>query len=282
MLIDRFALLCFRALARNLILGYFHTPSNKKQEVINVISRALDFEGDELMQLQGEASGGWLRGLFKKVVATQTPSTPKHDTSANKSFFGEAVSLPQLKPACVILQLVLNYFFFSVVFGGTRQVHGEGVNARADAATSCRGDGAADQPITTALLGARVQPLHHSTHALRHQHCRLHTGSPAAGVHRDAELAPAHGAHLAQHADVLVIARHRAQLARHQNCSDVSDTSAKLEYHSEECSAEQLIVFNLEKLYQSVGTAKYMCTLYHSGFFWQVALKFRLFFVNTT
>ena len=110
MLIDRFALPCFRALARNLILGYFHTPSNKKQEVINVISRALDFEGDELMQLQGEASGGWLRGLFKKVVATQTPSTPKHDTSANKSFFGEAVSLPRLMP----VMLARFYIWFSI------------------------------------------------------------------------------------------------------------------------------------------------------------------------
>ena len=104
---------CFRALARNLILGYFHTPSNKKQEVINVISRALDFEGDELMQLQGEASGGWLRGLFKKVVATQTPSTPKHDASANKSFFGEAVSLPQLRPVRFHILLFISSSFQS-------------------------------------------------------------------------------------------------------------------------------------------------------------------------
>ena len=46
-----------RALARNLILGYFHTPSAKKQEVLKIIASALDFSGEELQQVCRDEGG---------------------------------------------------------------------------------------------------------------------------------------------------------------------------------------------------------------------------------
>lgn len=54
-----------RALVKNLVLGYVHSPDAKKPEVLQLIGKILYFSEEELSQAVGKGHGkGWLWGLW--------------------------------------------------------------------------------------------------------------------------------------------------------------------------------------------------------------------------
>lgn len=73
-----------RLMMRNLLLGYFHTPGEKRVQVVHVMGKVLDFSHKDLSDIESDmgASGrsGWLAlpGFLKKAASTPTPPvTPR-------------------------------------------------------------------------------------------------------------------------------------------------------------------------------------------------------------
>ncbi|KAL8169034.1 UNVERIFIED_CONTAM: hypothetical protein K2H54_032580 [Gekko kuhli] len=101
-----------KVLMRNLFIGHFHTPKNKRHEVLRLMGSILGINKDELEQLLLEDQKGvtrWMTGWFggggmgSKSVPS-TPLRPTHQSIFNSSFselfvkFLETESRPTLPP----------------------------------------------------------------------------------------------------------------------------------------------------------------------------------------
>ncbi|XP_034963159.1 thyroid receptor-interacting protein 11 isoform X1 [Zootoca vivipara] len=101
-----------KVLMRNLFVGHFHTPKNKRHEVLRLMGSILGIKKDELEQLLSEDQKGvtrWVTGWFggggagSKSVPN-TPLRPTHHSVFNSSFselfvkFLETESRPTLPP----------------------------------------------------------------------------------------------------------------------------------------------------------------------------------------
>ncbi|XP_077179628.1 thyroid receptor-interacting protein 11 [Paroedura picta] len=101
-----------KVLMRNLFVGHFHTPKNKRHEVLRLMGSILGIKKDELEQLLLEDQKGvtrWMTGWFGggNVGSKSVPSTPlrpTHQSIFNSSFselfvkFLETESRPTLPP----------------------------------------------------------------------------------------------------------------------------------------------------------------------------------------
>ncbi|KAF5922968.1 hypothetical protein HPG69_013314 [Diceros bicornis minor] len=98
-----------KVLMRNLFIGHFHTPKNKRHEVLRLMGSILDIKREEIDQLLNEDQGsvtrwmtGWLGGGSKSVP--NTPLRPNQQSQFNSSFselfvkFLETESHPSVPP----------------------------------------------------------------------------------------------------------------------------------------------------------------------------------------
>ncbi|XP_069592935.1 thyroid receptor-interacting protein 11 [Ranitomeya imitator] len=107
-----------KVLMRNLFVGHFHTPKNKRQEVLRLMGSILGLKKTEMDELLVEESRGvtrwvtgWLGGgtTHAKSVPS-TPQRPSHQSLFNSSFselfvkFLETESLPKLPPLKLTMQ----------------------------------------------------------------------------------------------------------------------------------------------------------------------------------
>ncbi|NXC04817.1 TRIPB protein, partial [Orthonyx spaldingii] len=100
-----------KLLMRNLFIGHFHTPKNKRLEVLRLMGSILGLKKDELDQLLSEEQRGvtrwvtgWLGGGAGSKSVPSTPLRPTHQNIFNSSFselfvkFLETESCPSLPP----------------------------------------------------------------------------------------------------------------------------------------------------------------------------------------
>ncbi|NXJ73758.1 TRIPB protein, partial [Trogon melanurus] len=100
-----------KLLMRNLFVGHFHTPKNKRPEVLRLMGSILGVKKEELDQLLSEDQRGvtrwvtgWLGGGAGSKSVPNTPLRPTHQTIFNSSFselfvkFLETESCPSLPP----------------------------------------------------------------------------------------------------------------------------------------------------------------------------------------
>ncbi|XP_036590314.1 thyroid receptor-interacting protein 11 [Trichosurus vulpecula] len=99
-----------KVLMRNLFVGHFHTPKNKRHEVLRLMGSVLGIKKEEMEQLLNEDQrgvtrwmAGWLGGGGSKSVPS-TPLRPNQQSVFNSSFselfvkFLETESRPSLPP----------------------------------------------------------------------------------------------------------------------------------------------------------------------------------------
>uniref|UniRef100_A0A672TMT3 Thyroid hormone receptor interactor 11 n=1 Tax=Strigops habroptila TaxID=2489341 RepID=A0A672TMT3_STRHB len=109
-LCNKLPLFC-RLLMRNLFVGHFHTPKNKRPEVLRLMGSILGIKREELDQLLSEDQRGvtrwvtgWLGGGAGSKSVPSTPLRPTHQNILNSSFselfvkFLETESCPSLPP----------------------------------------------------------------------------------------------------------------------------------------------------------------------------------------
>uniref|UniRef100_A0A8C8B0B9 Thyroid hormone receptor interactor 11 n=1 Tax=Otus sunia TaxID=257818 RepID=A0A8C8B0B9_9STRI len=100
-----------KVLMRNLFVGHFHTPKNKRPEVLRLMGSILGIKKEELDQLLSEDRRGvtrwvtgWLGGGAGSKSVPNTPLRPTHQNIFNSSFselfvqFLETESCPSLPP----------------------------------------------------------------------------------------------------------------------------------------------------------------------------------------
>ncbi|NWQ88994.1 TRIPB protein, partial [Burhinus bistriatus] len=100
-----------KLLMRNLFVGHFHTPKNKRSEVLRLMGSILGIKKEELDQLLSEDQRGvtrwmtgWLGGGAGSKSVPSTPLRPAHQNTFNSSFselfvkFLETESCPGLPP----------------------------------------------------------------------------------------------------------------------------------------------------------------------------------------
>ncbi|KAF2986232.1 hypothetical protein EK904_009760, partial [Melospiza melodia maxima] len=96
-----------KLLMRNLFIGHFHTPKNKRLEVLRLMGSILGLKKEELDQLLSEEQRGvtrwvtgWLGGGAGSKSVPSTPLRPTHQNIFNKLFvkFLETESSPSLPP----------------------------------------------------------------------------------------------------------------------------------------------------------------------------------------
>ncbi|NXA78805.1 TRIPB protein, partial [Thryothorus ludovicianus] len=100
-----------KLLMRNLFIGHFHTPKNKRHEVLRLMGSILGLKKEELDQLLSEEQRGvtrwvtgWLGGGAGSKSVPSTPLRPTHQNIFNSSFselfvkFLETESCPSLPP----------------------------------------------------------------------------------------------------------------------------------------------------------------------------------------
>ncbi|XP_009874284.1 PREDICTED: thyroid receptor-interacting protein 11, partial [Apaloderma vittatum] len=100
-----------KLLMRNLFVGHFHTPKDKRPEVLRLMGSILGVKKEELDQLLSEDQRGvtrwvtgWLGGGAGSKSVPNTPLRPTHQTIFNSSFselfvkFLETESCPSLPP----------------------------------------------------------------------------------------------------------------------------------------------------------------------------------------
>uniref|UniRef100_A0A8U8C1N0 Uncharacterized protein n=1 Tax=Geospiza parvula TaxID=87175 RepID=A0A8U8C1N0_GEOPR len=100
-----------KLLMRNLFIGHFHTPKNKRLEVLRLMGSILGLKKEELDQLLSEEQRGvtrwvtgWLGGGAGSKSVPSTPLRPTHQNIFNSSFselfvkFLETESRPSLPP----------------------------------------------------------------------------------------------------------------------------------------------------------------------------------------
>ncbi|XP_073434255.1 thyroid receptor-interacting protein 11 [Dendrobates tinctorius] len=107
-----------KVLMRNLFVGHFHTPKNKRQEVLRLMGSILGLQKIEMDELLVEESRGvtrwvtgWLGGDTTRAKSVpSTPQRPSHQSLFNSSFselfikFLETESLPKLPPLKLTMQ----------------------------------------------------------------------------------------------------------------------------------------------------------------------------------
>ncbi|MEE6494347.1 hypothetical protein FKM82_017107 [Ascaphus truei] len=106
-----------RVLMRNLFAGHFHTPKNKRQEVLRLMGSILGISREEMEQLLLEENrgvtrwvSGWLGGASSTKSVPNTPQRPNHPSLFNNSFselflkFLEVESRPTLPPLKLSMQ----------------------------------------------------------------------------------------------------------------------------------------------------------------------------------
>ncbi|XP_043929562.1 thyroid receptor-interacting protein 11 [Protopterus annectens] len=107
-----------KVLMRNLFVGYFHTPKNKRHEALRLMGSILGLSRDEVDQLLSEEKQGvtrwvssWLGGRSGGTKSVpNTPSRAQHETVFNSSFsalfvkFLETESRPTLPPPKMTMQ----------------------------------------------------------------------------------------------------------------------------------------------------------------------------------
>ncbi|NXM11215.1 TRIPB protein, partial [Ploceus nigricollis] len=100
-----------KLLMKNLFIGHFHTPKNKRLEVLRLMGSILGLKKEELDQLLSEEQRGvtrwvtgWLGGGAGSKSVPSTPLRPTHQNIFNSSFselfvkFLETESCPSLPP----------------------------------------------------------------------------------------------------------------------------------------------------------------------------------------
>ncbi|KAM9239179.1 thyroid receptor-interacting protein 11 [Leptosomus discolor] len=100
-----------KLLMRNLFVGHFHTPKNKRPEVLRLMGSILGLKKEELDQLLSEDQRGvtrwvtgWLGGGATSKSVPSTPLRPTHQNIFNSSFselfvkFLETESCPSVPP----------------------------------------------------------------------------------------------------------------------------------------------------------------------------------------
>ncbi|XP_055572860.1 thyroid receptor-interacting protein 11 isoform X1 [Falco cherrug] len=100
-----------KVLMRNLFVGHFHTPKNKRPEVLRLMGSILGIKKEELDQLLSEDQRGvtswvtgWLGGGAGSKSVPSTPLRPTHQNIFNSSFselfvkFLETESCPSIPP----------------------------------------------------------------------------------------------------------------------------------------------------------------------------------------
>lgn len=77
-----------KVVVKNLILGYFHTPTNQRPQVLRAIGGVLDFSKDELERVGLEASGtgSWIPSFLRRGTSGPTPPRTPRKTAFDKSF----------------------------------------------------------------------------------------------------------------------------------------------------------------------------------------------------
>ncbi|NXT76918.1 TRIPB protein, partial [Zapornia atra] len=106
-----------KLLMRNLFVGHFHTPKNKRHEVLRLMGSILGIKKEELDQLLSEDQRGvtrwvtgWLGGGAGSKSVPNTPLRPTHQNMFNSSFselfvkFLETESCPSLPPPKLSVQ----------------------------------------------------------------------------------------------------------------------------------------------------------------------------------
>lgn len=56
---------------KNLVIGYVHATKHKKNEVLQLIAKILDFTSEELEQAIGGGTRGWVTGLWRGTSSKQ-------------------------------------------------------------------------------------------------------------------------------------------------------------------------------------------------------------------
>uniref|UniRef100_A0A8C2IQ83 Thyroid hormone receptor interactor 11 n=1 Tax=Cyprinus carpio TaxID=7962 RepID=A0A8C2IQ83_CYPCA len=77
-----------KVLMKNLYLGYFHTPRNKRSEVLRLMGNVLGLDRDEVSEVGHGVTGwvsSWLGGRAVQSVPN-TPQRPTHTQNLNSSF----------------------------------------------------------------------------------------------------------------------------------------------------------------------------------------------------
>ena len=70
---------------RSLFLGYFHTSSNQRGEVLHLVAKILEFTQDEMKQLLIEGQRkGWLGGWFHKSATPPSLPSVHHSRHLNQ------------------------------------------------------------------------------------------------------------------------------------------------------------------------------------------------------
>lgn len=100
-----------KLLMRNLFVGHFHTPKNKRHEVLRLMGSILGLQKNEVDELLVEENRGvtrwvtgWLGGSASAKSVPNTPQRPSHASTLNNSFselfvkFLEVESLPKPAP----------------------------------------------------------------------------------------------------------------------------------------------------------------------------------------
>ncbi|XP_007658711.2 thyroid receptor-interacting protein 11 [Ornithorhynchus anatinus] len=100
-----------KVLMRNLFIGHFHTPKNKRHEVLRLMGSVLGIKREEMEQLLNEDQRGvtrWMTGWFGGGIGSKsvpnTPMRPSQQSVFNNSFselfvkFLETESRPTLPP----------------------------------------------------------------------------------------------------------------------------------------------------------------------------------------
>jgi hypothetical protein len=82
-----------KILMRNLFIGHFHTPVNKRHEVLWLMGSILGMKKEEMEQLFNEDEGGvagWMTGWLGREPKSvpNTPLTPNQPSVLNSSFSG--------------------------------------------------------------------------------------------------------------------------------------------------------------------------------------------------
>ncbi|XP_044128601.1 LOW QUALITY PROTEIN: thyroid receptor-interacting protein 11 [Bufo gargarizans] len=105
-----------KVLMRNLFVGHFHTPKNKRHEVLRLMGSILGLDKEEMDELLVEENRGvtrWVTGWFGAAHSKSVPNTPQrpsHQSLLNNSFselflkFLETESRPKLPPLKMTMQ----------------------------------------------------------------------------------------------------------------------------------------------------------------------------------